>query len=143
MNYPKDIVLLRGNHESRAMTEHFTFRNEVLTKYREEQIYDLFLESFEALPLAATVNNDYLCMHGGISPSMADADEINKINRFIEPPLSGLLCDILWSDPVDDSLAMKVNFADNKERECSVKYGLRPVKALLKKNNFLSIIRAH
>jgi len=50
------------------MTEHFTFRNEVLTKYREEQIYELFLECFESMPLAAVVNNDYLCMHGGISP---------------------------------------------------------------------------
>jgi serine/threonine-protein phosphatase 2B catalytic subunit len=50
------------------MTEHFTFRNEVLYKYREEEIYDRFLESFESMPLSATVNNDYLCMHGGISP---------------------------------------------------------------------------
>lgn len=125
------------------MTEHFTFRNEVLTKYKEEEIYDRFLESFEAMPLAATVNNDYLCMHGGISPQLQDAEEINKINRFIEPPLSGLLCDLLWADPVDDPMAMKVNFADNKERECSVKFGLKPVKQILKKNNFLSIIRAH
>ena len=29
LNNPSDIVLLRGNHESRAMTEHFTFRNDV------------------------------------------------------------------------------------------------------------------
>lgn len=28
--YPHNIVMLRGNHESRAMTEHFTFREEVL-----------------------------------------------------------------------------------------------------------------
>jgi diadenosine tetraphosphatase ApaH/serine/threonine PP2A family protein phosphatase len=46
----------------------------VLSKYREESIYDLFLESFEAMPLAATVNNDYLCMHGGISPTLTDID---------------------------------------------------------------------
>jgi serine/threonine-protein phosphatase 2B catalytic subunit len=115
----------------------------VLNKYREEQIYEIFLESFEAMPLAATVNNDYLCMHGGISPSLTDLDQLNKINRFIEPPLSGVLCDILWSDPVEDHNAMKVNFVENKERECSVKFGLKPVKSLLKKNNFLSIIRAH
>jgi serine/threonine-protein phosphatase 2B catalytic subunit len=31
--YPHSITLLRGNHESRAMTEHFTFREEVLQKY--------------------------------------------------------------------------------------------------------------
>jgi len=50
------------------MTEHFTFRNEVLGKYKDQSIYDMFLEVFECLPLAAIVNNDYLCMHGGISP---------------------------------------------------------------------------
>lgn len=94
--------MLRGNHESRAMTEHFTFRNEVLSKYREEQIYEMFIESFESMPLAAIVNNDYLCMHGGISPQLADVEDINRINRFIEPPLSGLLCDLLWADPCDD-----------------------------------------
>lgn len=53
------------------------------------------------------------------------------------------MCDMLWADPVEDQAAMRINFVDNKERECSVKFGLKPVKTLLKKNNFLSIIRAH
>ena len=30
INFPNEIIMLRGNHESRAMTEHFTFREEVL-----------------------------------------------------------------------------------------------------------------
>ncbi len=74
---------------------------------------------------------------------MTDIDSLNKINRFIEPPLSGLLCDLLWADPVEDLHATKINFIENRERECSVKFGLKPVKQILKKNNFLSIIRAH
>ncbi len=88
MNFPKDVVLLRGNHETRAMTEHFTFREEVLQKYKDQEIYNLFLESFEAMPIAALVNKDYLCVHGGISPEMASVDEINKkVERFKEPSL--------------------------------------------------------
>lgn len=30
INYPKNIILLRGNHESRNMTENFTFREEAI-----------------------------------------------------------------------------------------------------------------
>ena len=144
LNYPSEIILLRGNHESRAMTEHFTFREEVLRKFdNDESVYELFIESFEALPIAADVNGDYLCMHGGISPEMQTLDDINKVDRFVEPPLSGFLCDLLWSDPGTDKEAKALKFAKNVERECSFKFGLDPVKKILKNNNFLSIVRAH
>jgi len=144
LNFPNEIIMLRGNHESRAMTEHFTFRQEVLKKYDGEQdLYELFIETFEAMPIAADVNGDYLCMHGGISPDLNTLEDINKINRFIEPPLSGFLCDLLWSDPGADKEARTLKFAKNVERECSFRFGLEPVKQILKNNNFLSIIRAH
>ena len=88
INFPNEIIMLRGNHESRAMTEHFTFREEVLRKYdNDESVYELFIESFEAMPIAADVNGDYLCMHGGISPEMHSLEDINTVNRFVEPPL--------------------------------------------------------
>jgi serine/threonine-protein phosphatase 2B catalytic subunit len=126
------------------MTEHFTFKEEVLQKYKDQEIYNLFLESFEAMPVAAIVNKDYLCVHGGISPDMVTVDEINrKVERFKEPSLQGLLCDLLWSDPVDDTKATKVTFKENEERECSFKFGYSPVKEFLKKNCLLSIVRAH
>jgi len=104
--------MLRGNHESRAMTEHFTFRTEILQKF-EEDVYELFIDSFEALPIAADVHGDYLCMHGGISPDLKLKSDIDNINRFIEPPLFGFLCDLLWSDPMDDKEARKMKFSKN------------------------------
>lgn len=144
INFPNEVLLLRGNHESRTMSEHFTFREEVMTKFNSDvNMYELFIESFEVLPIAADVNGDYLCMHGGISPEMTSLEDINKINRFVEPPLQGLLCDLLWSDPGSDKEAKTLKFAKNTERECSFRFGLEPVKQILKKNNFLSIVRAH
>jgi len=144
INFPKEVTLLRGNHESVAMTEHFTFREEVLRKYdNDEQVFDAFIEAFEAMPISADVNGDYMCMHGGISPELETVDDILQIDRFIEPPLQGFLCDLLWSDPCADKEARNHKFSKNVERECSWKFGLIPVKNILKTNNFLSIIRAH
>lgn len=82
-------------------------------------------------------------MHGGISPEMRDIKQINEVSRFEEPGLNGLLCDLLWADPVDDKIAQKTQFTSNKERDCSCKFGLKPAKDLLDRHEFLSIIRGH
>ena len=79
--YPKKITLLRGNHESRNMTESFTFRDECISKF-DSEVYDMFMDFFDSLPLASVVNGLYLCVHGGISPEMFEISDINKIDRF-------------------------------------------------------------
>ena len=97
------------------MTEYFTFREEVIEKY-DNELYEAILQMFDTMPLVAIVNQEYLCMHGGVSPNMKTLEEINKVNRFQEVPLEGLLCDILWSDPIDDDIADKYDFMENPER---------------------------
>lgn len=138
----KQMVLLRGNHESRNMTEAFTFRDEVVSKY-DLELYDLFMDVFDSLPLAAVVANKYLAMHGGISPDLTHVDEINDINRFAEVPLSGAFCDLLWSDPMDDAQAAKGQFTKNEARDCSHYFGKKPVQKLLKHSKLLSVFRGH
>ena len=81
MNFQKNVVLLRGNHESRNMTENFTFREEVLQRF-DEEIYALFMDLFDAMPIAALVDGKYFAMHGGISPELSKLDQVDKINRF-------------------------------------------------------------
>lgn len=51
------------------MTEHFTFREEVLEKF-DTDVYEAITSAFDTMPLVAIVNEEYLCMHGGISPKM-------------------------------------------------------------------------
>ena len=123
MNFPNNFFLMRGNHECRSITEHFTFRAEVLDKF-DEEVYNIIMDCFDTMPLIAVVNQQYLCMHGGISPQMKTIESVNDINRFTEIPLEGLLCDIVWSDPLDDDTAPKYDYRENPERACSYKYGL-------------------
>ncbi len=142
--FPDKIYLLRGNHECRHLTEYFTFKVECKHKY-SEAVYEASIESFCALPLAALMNKQFLCIHGGLSPELNSLDDLAKLNRFREPPTHGLMCDLLWADPLEDFGQEKTKefFIHNHVRGCSYFYSYNSVTAFLKKNNLLSLIRAH
>lgn len=124
------------------MTETFTFREEVLMRF-DTEVYDLFMEVFDSMPISAQIAKKYLAMHGGISPQLSKLDQINSIDRFQEIPLDGIFCDLLWADPMDDEEAVHGEFKDNPERDCSNYFGKKPVKSLLRKHKLLSIFRGH
>lgn len=144
IHYPKTLWLLRGNHECRHLTDYFTFKLECKHKY-SEAIYDACMESFCCLPLAAVMNKQFLCIHGGLSPELHTLDDLRSIDRFREPPTQGLMCDILWADPLEDFGQEKTNdyFLHNHVRGCSYFFSYPAACAFLEKNNLLSIIRAH
>lgn len=126
------------------MTETFTFRKEVLKKY-DLDTYNLFMEAFDSMPIAAVVGDKYLAVHGGISPSLNVIQQIDtEINRFQEVPFEGLFCDIVWSDPVaDEECSLIEDFSSNTDRDCSVYFGQKAVKKVLEKNDLRSILRGH
>ena len=142
LNFQKNVVLLRGNHESRNMTENFTFRAEVVSQY-DMDTYTVMMEVFDALPLSCVVDDKYFAMHGGISPQLTKLDQIDKLNRFQEVPLDGLFCDLLWSDPLGDDVANNKDYVENEERECSFYFGKKPAKKLLDNCNLMTIVRGH
>lgn len=74
IKYPNNITLLRGNHESRSTTKDYGFYDECLQKYGDIEAYNTFMSTFDFLPIAAVVSNKFLCMHGGLSPSINTID---------------------------------------------------------------------
>ncbi|EPB73403.1 Ser/Thr phosphatase family protein [Ancylostoma ceylanicum] len=142
--YPNTLFLLRGNHECRHLTEYFTFKQECKIKY-SERVYDSCMDSFDALPLAALMNQQFLCVHGGLSPEIHTLDDIKRLDRFKEPPAFGPMCDLLWSDPLEDfgSERNAEQFSHNSVRGCSYFYSYAACCDFLQRNNLLSIIRAH
>ena len=99
--YSRTIIFLRGNHECRQMTSFFNFREEVLYKY-DQEVYDCFTDSFDCYPISCVINGKFLAVHGGISPDARTLADLNGVDRRQEPPRQGILCDLLWADPVDN-----------------------------------------
>jgi serine/threonine-protein phosphatase 2B catalytic subunit len=132
------------------------------------EAYEACMKCFDCLPLAAVMNGQFFCVHGGLSPELLTVADIQKLNRFVEPDESGALCDLLWSDPHEhfDDNTGSVSFLHNETRGCSFVYThkvcvcvcvcvggcftcaslhlrLQAVCEFLDRNKFLSVIRAH
>ena len=95
------VHLLRGNHECRQITQVYGFYDECFRKYGSANIWNVFMNLFDYLPLTALIDNTIFCVHGGLSPSLETLDQIRQLDRIREPPHEGPMCDIFWSDPDD------------------------------------------
>ncbi|MCQ2816066.1 MAG: metallophosphoesterase [archaeon] len=143
INFKKKIIMLRGNHECRHLTSFFNFKTECEVKY-DSSVYDILMDAFDCLPLACIVNEKFLAVHGGLSPDINLLSELSKLNRFIETPKKGPLCDIMWSDPCDkDEVALQTEYEKNKVRGCSFYFGAKAAIPFLSKNNCIFIVRGH
>lgn len=99
--YPDRIVLVRGNHESRQITQVYGFYEECQQKYGNASVWKACCQVFDFLVLAAIVDGSVLCVHGGLSPEIRTIDQIRVVARAQEIPHEGAFCDLVWSDPED------------------------------------------
>ncbi|KAJ0020568.1 hypothetical protein Pint_31368 [Pistacia integerrima] len=101
VRYSQRITILRGNHESRQITQVYGFYDECLRKYGNANVWKIFTDLFDYFPLTALVESEIFCLHGGLSPSIETLDNIRNFDRVQEVPHEGPMCDLLWSDPDD------------------------------------------
>ena len=137
IKYPEKVTLLRGNHESSVTNRIYGFYDECKRRYNV-RIWKSFTELFNYLPVAAIIDDKILCMHGGLSPELKNLQNISDISRPTDIPDTGLLCDLLWSDPDKDVVEY-----DENDRGVSVIFGEKIVQDFNKKNDLDLIIRAH
>jgi len=95
------LYILRGNHESRQITQVYGFYDECMRKYGSANVWKMFTDLFDYLPLTALIENSIFCLHGGLSPSIETLENVRHLDRVQEVPHEGPMCDLLWSDPDD------------------------------------------
>jgi len=132
------ISMLRGNHETKNMNKIYGFLGEIQHKY-DDSVMKMFSKVFQALPLAAVIQDSVFVVHGGLSTQEGGVllKDIEDISRFREPPESGLMSDLLWSDPQPQK-----GRAPSK-RGLGYSFGPDYTEDFLTRNGLKLVIRSH
>lgn len=157
IKYPGNIHLLRGNHEDRLINSNFGFAEECQIRLGEDpadedSVFNIINLFFEYMPLAAVIEDQIFCLHGGIGSSVRKISDIECIARPLEVVHEATthqqqtVMDVLWSDPTD--FDTEIGIQPNTQRDSNnygniVKFGPDIVKKFLQDNHLSYIIRAH
>jgi serine/threonine-protein phosphatase PP1 catalytic subunit len=137
LRYPNHVFLIRGNHETREMTEQYGFAAECQSKLNRQCLAE-FCEAFDALPIAALIGNSIFCVHGGLSPTLESLDQVRAIARPADASYKGFLADLLWSDPNPE-----IEGFTPSDRGDTVFWGPDAATRFLAANGLSTIVRAH
>ena len=174
---PQKIVLIRGNHETRSVNgwEAYYGTGSFLAQCKRRfgasrgaEVFEACNVAFDAMPMAATIDDSIFCVHGGIpkkDPKSAVDDRLRRIEELPCPirvkqpgPLhpfveeldidkqNRLAFGLLWSDPADEEqepFLEPTGFGDSVRGSGSVVFGEAAVKEFLDTFGFRFIMRAH
>ena len=136
--FPEHVYVLRGNHEFVEMAKRQGFYSETQAKFKGSNVFGIYCDAFEYLPLAALVDETIFCVHGGISPGLKELAQIDKIQRPLNAASIDLVRGILWSDPVET-----VGDFVPSRRGVGYGYGQEVVRRFMEANGLELIVRGH
>lgn len=147
IKYPENFFMLRGNHESANITKIYGFYDECKRRLSSltgnHKMWKVFVDVFNTLPIAATINDKIFCIHGGLSPDLVDLKQIEDIKRPTDIPDKGLLADLLWSDPDASVKTFSLTHWPKNDRGVSYCFGKKHVDYFCATFKFDLIVRGH
>ncbi|OHT09580.1 Ser/Thr protein phosphatase [Tritrichomonas foetus] len=136
--FPKNVYIVRGNHEFSELCDRSGFYSELLEIYDNPHLCQSFEFAFSHMPLAAVIDDSTLCIHGGIGPSFKDVKAIEEIKKPISDFHDNIVSDILWSDP-SEIISMYIP----SNRGTGNIFGQVALESFLENSNLKNIIRGH
>uniref|UniRef100_W5M3M3 Serine/threonine-protein phosphatase n=1 Tax=Lepisosteus oculatus TaxID=7918 RepID=W5M3M3_LEPOC len=127
IKYPENFFLLRGNHECASINRIYGFYDECESP-----------ASVSLCPLSPRPVLTSPSVSPGLSPDLQSMEQIRRIMRPTDVPDTGLLCDLLWSDPDKDVQGWGEN-----DRGVSFTFGADVVSKFLNRHDLDLICRAH
>eukprot|EP00754_Rhynchopus_humris_P029611 Rhum_TRINITY_DN15226_c0_g1::Rhum_TRINITY_DN15226_c0_g1_i3::g.145545::m.145545/K06269/PPP1C; serine/threonine-protein phosphatase PP1 catalytic subunit len=137
VKYPNNFFLLRGNHECASISRVYGFYDECKRR-ASIKVWKRFHDTFNSMPLSAVVGESILCMHGGLSPELHSLEQLRQIARPTDVPDTGLVCDLLWSNPEECCEGWEC-----ADKEVSFYFGADIVVKTLEKLDLELVVRAH
>ena len=138
--FPEQVALLRGNHEGpedlMASPHDLPLQFQARFKQNYRAAYSKVRELFGYLYNAVLVEESYLLVHGGLSPEIANAQDLAHAHR--KHPERAFLEDLLWSDPHD-----RVQDVLHSPRGAGKLFGKNVTETVLRKLGVNVLIRGH
>lgn len=162
---PDHVFLLRGNHEARDVQQEFTFCKDLQRRFGPDasvMAFKMFNSIFDVMPLAAVVDEQIFCCHGGIPSTTFSLEQMAASIPTVlkDPNKCQMANELLWNDPITDreydellahtptlnivnNVRMMDGFLPNTKRNSGCLFNETAIKRFLAFNGMSHLIRAH